>query len=653
MRRFLLLSVFFLFFPATAHAQPATTPASDTTQAARPGPASPEDVAAFLDPFFAEQMEDLHVPGAVFVMVRDGEIFFKKGYGYADIEARVPVDPDETLFQVASVSKLFTATAVMQMAEQGRVDLHADVNRYLQQVQIEEAFGEPVTLAQLLTHTGGFDERNIGYVARDAASVPPLGAYLAARMPPRMLPPGTVTSYSNHGFGLAGHVVEAVTGEPFARYIDQHIFRPLGMQRSTFETPLPAALTPQLAQGYRWTGETHEAVGLLVRKVPPAGALSTTATDIARFMIAHLQEGRFGEARLLEAATVRAMHAQQFTHHPRLPGMAYGFIEQPINGHRALQHGGDNPGYASLLVLLPGQHTGFFVAANALSNTLRQRLVRQFMDRFYPPPAPAARLQPTAEQRQRVDRFTGAYRLNRYGRRSVENVLTVFQGQYYVFADSAGFLVTQDGERWVEVEPLLFRHEEREHYLAFREDAQGRITHLFRSLGLGGVFPGAYEKERWHESGQFVNEFFLSWIPMILLTWIVWPVGALIGYIRRRWKKRPRPTITAGMRLARWTAALFGFGTLVFAFGFIQKGVVMVQRGGGDLLYGLPAAMATLLWIPLVQVGLAVLLLLFAVHAWRKQYWSLPGRLHYLVFVLAALAWVYFMAHYNVLGRVY
>ncbi len=640
-----LLSLFLLVCAFPAQAEPASATPPD-------GPASVDELAAFLDLFFAERMATLHIPGVVYVMVKDSAVFFKKGYGHADVEARTPVDPDATLFQVASVSKLFTATALMQLVEQGRVDLHTDVNHYLQQVQLDPAFGEPVTPAHLLTHTGGFDERNIGYMARDAASVRPLGTYLADRMPPRSLPPGTVTSYSNHGFGLAGHLVEAVSGEPFARYIDAHIFGPLGMAQSTFEVP-PPERSAHLAQGYRWSGETYTPVPLLFRNVPPAGALSTTARDIARFMIAHLQEGRYKDTRILDAETTREMHRQQFTHHPRLPGMAYGFIEQQINGHRMLEHSGDNPGYGSLLVLLPDQQAGFFMASNTLSNTLRIDLMRQFMDRFYPRVTDVPRLQPAPEQRDRVHRFAGAYRLNRYARGSVENMLTLFQGQYSLYADEAGYLVTQDGERWVEVEPLLFRHEAHDAYLAFREDERGRITYLFRSIGLGGVFPGAYEKEAWYESGRFTNEFFLSWIPILMLTWVIWPIGAMIGFFWRRWKERPPPERSLGMHLARFVASLFGISMLVYAVGFIQKGVQQVWRGGGELLYGMPAAMRPLLWIPLAQVVLAAGVVVFAVRAWRRSYWGLAGRIHYAVFTLAALAWIFFVAHYHLLWPAY
>lgn len=638
-----------ILIPALSFPSPSIQhPAAGDTLAAPPQPA---DVSAFLDAFFEAQMEALHVPGAVFLMVRDSTVLVTKGYGYADLEANRRVNPATTLFQVASVSKLFTATAVMQMVEQGRVNLDADVNQYLQTIQVEPAFGEPVTLAHLLTHTAGFDERYIGYAARDAASVRPLGTYLADRMPPRTIPPGTVISYSNHGFGLAGLLVEDVSGEAFARYVEKHILYPLGMQMSTFDLPLPDSLAPHLAQGYRWTGETYEPLPLLFRNVPPAGALSVTANDMARFVIAHLNNGRYRNTQLLKEATALEMHRQQFTHHPRLPGMAYGFMEQHVNGHRVLHHGGDVPGYRSLLFLLPEQKTGFFVAYNASSSALRKELVHQFMDRFYPAPAQIEPLTPGPDVN--LNRYTGVYLLNRYGRRSLEKLLLLFNESFYVWSDSAGYLVTRHGEQWVEVEPLLFRQAEKDAYLAFQADDRGRVTHLFRGIDMGGTFPGAYEKLAWYETPAFVNEFYLSWIPLLLFTWVLWPMTAGVSFLWRLWKKRPRPRKTKGMRAARWLAALFSIGMIWFALGFIQKSLRMVGQGGGELLYGMPPNMNLLLWIPIVQVGLLIVLLGFTIQAWRKKYWTLVGRLHYTVVTLAALAWIIFAVQYNLIGHLY
>src|SRR3989454_2828814 len=265
------------------------------------GPTDPQELEAFLDPFFAEQMEKLHIPGAVFLLVKDGEIFFTKGYGFANLEKKTPVVPDKTLFRVASISKLFTATAVMQLSEQGLLKLDDDVNKYLTLFQLEANYPQPVTVVNLLTHTGGFDDRFIGMAARSVSEVVSLGPYLAARMPPRVLPPGEVSSYSNHGMALAGYLVEVISGVPFARYIDENILQPLGMRRSSFL--LPPHLAPDLAVGYIYKDDASQPVPFdYLNKVGPAGSLNATATDIAPFMIAHLQDGRYGETRILQEA---------------------------------------------------------------------------------------------------------------------------------------------------------------------------------------------------------------------------------------------------------------------------------------------------------------------------------------------------------------
>lgn len=610
---------------------------------------SRETLSAFVDSFFVTQMDALHIPGAAVVVVRDSSVVLLRGYGYADLAAQTPVDPAGTLFQVASVSKPFTATAVLQLAGRGQVDLYADVNRYVRGFQIEEAFDRPVTLADLLTHTAGFDDRNIGYAARDAAGVRPLGAYLADRMPLRTLPPGTVTSYSNHGYGLAGHVVEVVSGIPFADYMEENVFAPLGMTRSTFRLPLPPTLAPHLATGYTWRGDTYAPVPLLYRNVPPAGALSTTARDMGAFLIAHLQEGRFGAGRILPPEAVRTMHRQQFTHHPRLPGYAFGFGVQYENGRRMLAHSGDVAGFGSLLFLIPEEHVGVFLTTNRLDNAFRQDFVRAFMDRFFPT-APPAVLQPSPGARSRLARFAGAYRNNRYARHRVENLFAFFPGQFHVGIDSAGYLTTQDGARWVEIEPLVFREAETEQYLAFRVDAAGRVTHLFRSMDLGSKVPVAYEKLSWYETPTFVNEVYLSYLLVLMLTWVVWPLAGLIRWGRRRWGRHAPRAYPAQARIALGVAALFGVLAGWFAFAFIRPGVQAAFQNGGDLIYGLPGGMKALLVLPFAQLVLVSIMAVYAVRAWRDGYWALPTRLHYTLFTGAAVVWMVFLALFDLIG---
>ena len=265
----------------------------------------PAELEGFLDDLVARQLTEYHIPGASVAVVKDGRLLFANGYGYADLERRTPVVADQTLLRVGSVAKLFTWTAVMQLVEQGTLDLHADVNTYLADFTIPATYPAPITLAHLLTHTAGFEDRQLGITVSSADDLVPLGTYLTDALPARVFPPGTVTAYSNYGTTLAGYVVERVSGEPFAQYVQQHIFAPLAMRHSTFEQQLPPDLAAQLAVSYDTYAGSYHAMPFEYFQIAPAGGLSTTATDIAQFMIAHLQDGRVGDARILHAATAQ------------------------------------------------------------------------------------------------------------------------------------------------------------------------------------------------------------------------------------------------------------------------------------------------------------------------------------------------------------
>ena len=169
------------------------------------GPTDPAELQAFIDGVMAAHMPSRKIPAATISVVKDGELFFAKGYGYADREKKIPVEADKTLFRPGSTSKLFTWTAVMQLAERGQLDLDADVNTYLKTFQIPATYPEPITMKNLLTHTPGFEDGGFGYLfVKDESGIVPLRESLAAHIPERVRPPGTWSSYSNYGTALAG-----------------------------------------------------------------------------------------------------------------------------------------------------------------------------------------------------------------------------------------------------------------------------------------------------------------------------------------------------------------------------------------------------------------------------------------------------------------
>src|ERR1041385_3131708 len=199
---------------AAAPAAPGTTAGPGTSAADRPLTA--EDMEPWLDGYMPYALHSADIAGAVVTVVKDGQVIVARGYGWADIARRSPVDPNLTLFRPGSVSKLVTWTAVMEQVEAGKLDLDADVNRYLD-FEIPPRNGQPITLRQIMTHTPGFEEAIKDLITRDPKSVRPLGEYLKRWTPHRIFDAGTTPAYSNWATCLAGYMVERVSGMQVAQ----------------------------------------------------------------------------------------------------------------------------------------------------------------------------------------------------------------------------------------------------------------------------------------------------------------------------------------------------------------------------------------------------------------------------------------------------
>src|SRR5580704_4566396 len=373
--------------PIPSATQPASAAANTSSQPAQP--LSAGDLQTWLDGYMPYALQRDDVAGAVVVVVKDGQVVLQKGYGYADVAMRRPVDP-ETLFRPGSVSKLFTWTAVMQQVELGRINLDQDINAYLD-FKIPPFQGRPITMRNLMTHTAGFEDALKDLRLTDPNAVPPLGAFLKRQIPARVFAPGQVPAYSNYGTSLGGYIVQRVSGQSFDDYVDQHIFAPLGMRHATFRQPLPAQLRPGMSNGYKLGSEPpkpYELSGLV-----PAASAAVSGADMAKFMIAHLQDGEYEGRRILRSATARLMHDTPLTIiNPSLNRMLLGFYELNRNGHRIIGHEGDTPLFHSALELFPDDHVGLFVSLNSLGRdsgayAVRTGLLDGFADRYFPGPS--------------------------------------------------------------------------------------------------------------------------------------------------------------------------------------------------------------------------------------------------------------------------
>lgn len=433
------------------------------------------ELARFIDPLITAQMQKEQIPGTVFILVQNGRVLYQRGYGFANLAAKTPVDPEKTIWRIGSISKVFTATAVVQLADRGKYKLSDDVNRYLTKVKVPATFPDPVRIEHLLTHTAGFDEIRPGTRADTQAGLLPLERFLSGKLV-RLRPPGRVISYSTYGVTLGGYLVEQVSGLDFETYLTRNIWRPLGMFRTNIN--VPDSLRLDVAVGYELDGGVNKLASWEWYHTTPASSINASAADMGRFMIAHLQNGRLGSARILSATAALDMHRQHATSHPKLAGFAYGFYEALINGERLLEHGGNVEGFSTQMTLIPDRGIGFFIATQHEPARLRDVIQEALLDHYFPQKAAPSRALPMAGYRQRVQKFVGTYELNQFCHScgADRRVYT----RVDVKANPDGTIsITGNPEPLVEVSPLFFRRVSgRGGGAAFREDGSGRITQL-------------------------------------------------------------------------------------------------------------------------------------------------------------------------------
>jgi len=607
-------------------------------------------VRALVDSVVQGQLDASGIPGATVAVVLGGDVVLAEGYGVANVEDGRTADAD-TLFRIGSIGKLFTFTAVMQLVEQGLLDLDADIASYLD-VELPRTLEHhpfrgdpgPITLAHLLTHTAGFEDARGGY-SLDASDVPRLADAMRDRMPARIFRPGEAVAYSNYGAALAGYIVERVSGQPFARYVEEHVFAPLSMDRSTFAQPLPPELAPHLARASRVIDGELQRDRFVFTAMTPAGSTSTTASDMARFMLAQLGDG----GGILAPETLASMHERQFGHHPRLDGMGYGFVERTVNAQRVLFHGGDIFSYQSGLFLLPEHDLGLFVSYAGGGYAEPLGLFHALLDTFFPdttsqPPVQAA----GAAERGRA--LVGEYHANRRSYSSDESLLGLMEA-VRVGVDADGFLgvsVLGEATRFAEVEPGVYGALRDGHSvfpygalntLVFVVDADGR-TMLFTD---GKV---SYEAAPWYRTTGVTVLAVGGTALVCLLTLVGWSLASTLRAIRGRRSAQPRAA-----RVARWTAAVFAASVLVSLLGVVLiAGSIDPILGQPLAAFGVEPAWSPVLTVPevlLIATGIALTPL--ALLAWSRRFWGVLARLHYTLLALLALVLMATLTYWNLL----
>ncbi len=521
--------------PTTA-AVPAAPPAA--TEPAATAPASPTghaleraDLENWLDGFMPYALERGDVGGSVVAVVKNGAVLLTKGYGYSNVEKRTPVDPQRTMFRPGSTSKLFTWTAVMQLVEQGKVDLDHDVNDYLP-FKLPARDDGPITLRHIMTHTAGFEEQIKQLIADDPKLLVPLKTYVEKFTPVRIYKAGTTPAYSNYATALAGFIVEHVSGQSFDDYIDAHIFKPLNMTHSSFRQPLPAALVPDMSEGYAEGSGPAKKYEIVT--AAPAGSLASSGEDMAHFMIAHLQGGEYKGERILSAETAKIMHETPTTMIPPLNRMMLGFYEQNYNGHRVISHGGDTQFFHSYLHLFLDDNVGLFVSVNSLgregsAGAIREALFEQFAHRYFPAP-PETGTVDAATAKAHAQAMAGYYDDSRRAETSFMSVVNLI-GAVHVVAEKEGKInvtmfkgLNGAARHYREVKPWVWVDDDSGWRLAavVADDKVKRIS-------VDEVSPFmVFEPSAWWRSAAWLQPAAVAALIAILLTALLWPVAVIV-----------------------------------------------------------------------------------------------------------------------------
>lgn len=622
---------------------PAVAPAGSVAEKLPARTLDKADVDAWLDGFMPYALERGHAAGAVVVVVKDGKPLTERGFGFADVAKRRPVDPQTTLFKQASVSKTMTWTAVMQMVEAGKIDLDKDINTYLD-FRIPPYAGKPVTMRNLMTHTAGFDEVQRGLNSYDLKDIPTLGEAVKRQVPARIYAPGSTPAYSNYGTALAGYIVERVSGLPFDDYVEQRIFAPAGMTHSTMRAKLPARLEPLLANGYvLGTGKPSRPE---LNSFAPAGGLAASGADLGRFMIAHLDKG----GPLLKPETARLMQDSITRAIPPLNGMALGFYEQNINGRKVLSHAGDSIVFHSQMWIFPEEGVGIYMSMNAagsdkLSAAIRSHMFEAFADRYFPGGQRDGRVD-AATAREHARMMVGTYNKTRRLERSFLKAAEL-GGQFKVGLDADGGLVFKAASdiggvprKWVEIAPFVWRDADGKMRLAAKVE-NGRVVRF----GIDSSSPFMlFEPVPWYSSSAWLTPAMFASLAALLLTALFWPVAALV---RRRYGVHPERS-AAEWRAYRLTRALAGLAVAVMVgwpvFASLLSADFSSMNGELDgLLIALRVA------TPLV------LLALFGATAWnlRLVWKGAPGkfaRVWSVVLVMSAIVLLWIAVVFHLIG---
>ncbi len=608
--------------------------------------------ATFLHHQMLEFTDNENIPNAVITLVSRDDIHLLEVYGYADMTDNTPVDPEQHLFRVGSVSKLLTWAAVMHLYEQGKVDLDEDINNYLGidlnfKLKYKTDNPEPITLNHLLSHTAGFENIYEGLFL--FTPQPPLRDYLLQQVPARIFPPGKVVAYSNYGTSLAGYIVEQVSGMSFEEYVEVNIFEPLGMHNSSFRQPLPGDLEAWMVNAYRWVDDEF-LPGKFEHMPSPAGGISTSALDMALFMKANLNQGENSFGSFIQPETLSKMHSTLFEYHPLTGGMAHGFMECSINGQWVVFHGGSSSIFDAGLYLFPNLDAGILIAYSGGDYLGHNKILHDFLNEFFPVEDEPEITDVPALYEPELREVRGEFHQSLRSVSGESKLLNLVFGSMHVRnkgEKELGVWVFGQDFVFLEVAPGIYKNTEPTHTYPF-----GPMNYIVAAkapdnkLMLTTDGPVTFIKVSWYEGLTFVG---FIMIPALILA-----IGSLLfffgRFVYRKVRKPESPQVNTRTTQHRYVNA--------HAATFLLLVILMVINSAPDPVHSYPPSFfgersvidIVLDILPFMISLFGIVILVIAVNGWRKKQWNIPVRIYYSVYALWSVGIIWFFYYYNWFG---
>lgn len=582
------------WFPSVANASIlGNNPSQDITR---------ESVETFITDFYKD-WSDRKVTASVASFVKDGEVLYQKGFGAEDLESNNPVSPKDTLFRIGSINKSYTAMGIMQLVEEGKVDLDTDVNTYLKKIEVPNTFEKPITLRNLLTHTAGFDDKVIGMEAENYQDAKSLKEYLSKNLPKRIREPGQFVQYSNHSYALAGAVIEDVSGMSYEDYVTENILQPLEMNNSYPRIGL--APKDHLAKEYNWVdGKYKEAPLYDFSGVYPAGAMLATAEDMTHYMNVFLNGGMVGDQELLAKSSVETMHSAQFKSHPLQSGVGFGFFEVPHPSYQLTSHdGGVNSTFSQMILDHTRKFGVFFSATGPEALQMYAEFTETFYETFYPIPLQVSAMAKSYEGDQ-IEKFEGEYMDTRASLHDFGKITRLMNPTVKIKVADENTIQLIDAEgitNYVRIDELAFEDPETQNVLAFRVTEDGDVTHA--------MFSGStLEKASMVQSPTTHIILFAIFIGWIVILFLVWFIGLIRDLLKKRWSGRSL--------LWNLTGGILGLQIL---FLIVFAVFVMNLENLYNLMFGLPGYYSASMILPYVAVVLSLFLGYVAVRSVGKK----------------------------------